>query len=75
MSHILDAIVPVPPGVSRRAWECALDLGGEHSAVIGSDAVWHWLQSVVTRRDPDALTWAECHSLLNLHRKIRVERA
>ena len=66
-----DAIVPVPAPLSRRAWECALDLGQEHSAAIASEAVWHWLQAVVVTRHPLALTWAECGALFRLHRTVR----
>lgn len=72
---LTDAIAPVPPEVSRRAWECALDLGQEHSADIGSPAVWQSLQAIVTQRDPENLTWAECAALFRLHRQFRPVRA
>lgn len=65
-----DAIVPVPQEISRRAWDCAFDLGSEHSNKLGA-AVWFWLQTVVSRRDPDALTWGECQLLLRMHRTMR----
>lgn len=70
---IADAICPVPADVSRRAWECAADLGQEHSGVIGSPAVWHMLQGIV-QRDPEELTWAECAMLFRLHRQFRPVR-
>jgi hypothetical protein len=61
----------VPPIVSRRAWEAALDLGQEHSAAIGSAATWHWLQTVVVYREPELMTWAEAAALFRLHRQFR----
>lgn len=71
---ILDTILPVPASLSRRAWECALDLGAEHSGTIGSPAIWHWLLGVV-QRDPAHVTWAECGALFRLHRQLRPVRA
>ncbi|MCW8086609.1 hypothetical protein [Sabulicella glaciei] len=70
-----DFIVPVPPELSRRCWECAFDLGAEHSSRIGSGALWHAFQSIVTERDPELLTWAECSLLLRAHRHLRGTRA
>lgn len=71
---IVDAIVPVPPVISRRAWECAFDLGGEHSDTIGSPAVWRWLLAVVDR-GPEHVTWHECAALFRAHRLYRPVRA
>lgn len=72
---IFDAIFPVPECVSRRAWECACELGAEHSSAIGSDAVWHWLQAVVAQRDPRHVTWTECGALFRMHRLLHPVRA
>ena len=72
---ILDALIPVPEAVSRRAWECAFELGAEHSNTIGSPAVWHWLQNLVALRDPRHVTWAECGALFRMHRQFRPVRA
>lgn len=72
---ISDAIIPVPECIARRAWECAFDLGAEHSRRIGSPAVWHWLQELVVQRDPRHVTWAECGALFRLHRQLRPVRA
>lgn len=68
----LDAVIPVPESVSRRAWECAGDMlcGG----AIRSPALWHWLQAVA-QRDPGHVTWAECGALFRLHRQLRPVRA
>ena len=71
---IVDTIVPVPPAISRRAWEAAFDLGGEHSDTIGSPAVWRWLQSVVAR-DTAHIPWHECAALFRMHRHFRPVRA
>ena len=71
----LDALLPVPAIVSRRAWECAFDLGQEHSSFIGNETLWHWFQEIVTQRDPEGLTWGECAALFRLHRHYRPERA
>jgi hypothetical protein len=65
-----DCIVPVPPEVSRRSWECAFNLGAEHSGVIGSPALWHALQAIVKQRDPETLTWVECGMLFRAHRAL-----
>ena len=69
-----DVLVPVPAAVSRRAWECALDLGQEHSNRIGAPALWHWFQAVVVYRDPETMTWAECAALFRAHRHYRAVR-
>ena len=65
----MDCLVPVPREVSRRAWECAFDLGQHHSSRFGPH-VWHWLLSAVNR-DPAMLTWEECAALFRLHRLDR----
>ena len=70
-----EAIVSVPEGISRRAWECAFELGAEHSSTIGSPAVWHWLQDIVVQRDPLHVTWAECGALFRMHRNLHPARA
>ena len=72
MIRCIDAIVPAPPEVSRRAWECAFDLGQEHSAYLG-EGPFHWLMHIVTGRDPLALSWAECGALLRMHRAARMD--
>lgn len=71
----IDVVVPVPPELSRRAWDCAFDLGQEHSATIGSDAFWHMLQTIVVHRPPEHLTWTECGLLFRAHRAARPVRA
>ena len=70
-----DCIVAVPPEVSRRAWECAFALGAEHSSTLGSAALWHAMQAIVTQRDPELLTWAECAMLFRAHRHLWAARA
>ncbi|MCW8084729.1 hypothetical protein [Sabulicella glaciei] len=75
LAPLPDFIVPVPREVSRRAWDCAFDLGAEHSGRIGSEALWHAFQAIVTGRDPELLTWAECSLLLRAHRHLRGTRA
>jgi len=45
-------VIPVPPIVSRRAWECAVALGLDR----------------IAGRDPESLTWAECGALFRMHR-------
>lgn len=68
-------LFPVPPIVSRRAWECAFDLGQEHSSFINNDRLWNLLQQIVTQRDPEGLNWVECQSLFIIHRHYRPARA
>lgn len=74
LSPPVDGIVPAPAEVSRRAWECAFDLGQEHSCTIRHDALWFFFQGVVTGRNPDGLTWRECATLFRAHRHYRRER-
>lgn len=61
----LEGIVPVPDTIARRAWECAFELGAEHSNFIGEPLLWHWLIGRAMR-GPDALTWGECFVLCRL---------
>lgn len=70
-----DDLISVPAEIQRRAWQCAFDLGAEHSAFIGDEARWHWLLDVVVNRGPEALGWRECGALFRLHRHYRQERA
>lgn len=71
MSAAIDAIVPPPFEVQRRAWECALDLGQEHSETIGNSTLWHLFQHIVVERAPESLTWNECRCMFALHRLYR----
>lgn len=74
MSARLEDIVPVPAIIARRAWECAFELGAEHSKFIGEALLWHWLIDRAMR-GPDVLTWGECEILFRLHRIYYPERA
>lgn len=74
MRESVDSIVRVPAVIARRAWECAFDLGQEHSETIGNAPLWHWFQHVVTQRDPESLSWQECRRLFALHRLYRPRR-
>ena len=65
---ILDALIPVPEAVSRRAWECAFELAAERPP-----AAWHWVQSVAAR-GPAHITWNECGALFRAHRLFRPAR-
>ena len=69
MIRAIDALFPVPAEVSRRAWECAFDLGQHHSNYLGA-ALWLWLLTVVNR-DPEHLTWGEVGALFRLHKLHR----
>jgi hypothetical protein len=62
----LTALIPPPPEVRQRAWECAFRLGAEHSNIINDEARWHWLLDVVNR-GADRLTWRDCGALLRLY--------
>lgn len=68
----LDRIVPPPLEVSRRGWEAAYDLlqAGE----LVDDALQHhcWL---VTKRDPNSLSWREIAALFRAHRRVFPARA
>jgi hypothetical protein len=71
----LDRLVPVPEEVSRRAWECAFDLGALHSCELQDDALWYLCQSIVVNRDWWTLTWRECGDLFRAHRRVFPRRA
>lgn len=71
MMDACDAIVAVPPIVSRRAWEAAVDLTGDHGFAAFSPTLLGWVQIVVAGRNPLRLTWAETGTLFRLHRRFR----
>lgn len=66
----MDVLVPVPPIVSRRAWECAFALASEHSSTIGNADLWLYLQDIAAR-EPESMTWAECRAMFTLYRAFR----
>lgn len=70
-----ETIVAVPHIVSQRAWECAVDLGHEHSSALGSAPLGKWLQTVAVSGDPALLNWADCGALFRAHRYYRGVRA
>jgi len=63
----LGMLIPPPHEVQRRAWECAFVLAQEHSADLGDEGRWHFLQAAV-RAGHHGLTWGQCGALLHLHR-------
>jgi hypothetical protein len=68
-------LLPPPPEVRQRAWQCAFRLGSEHFNTIGCLGRLHWPLDVLNP-DPARLTWRERGAWLRLYALVaQPERA
>lgn len=68
---MIDAVLPPPEEIKRRAWECAFDLahGGSNVPTIVRVS-----SKAVMNAEPSTITWDEAGALFKLHRRFHPQR-